>query len=195
VAPSEKYLGTPRTAYPVIAACIVILIILSVCRAVFLPLKTEEVIVRVRPGDTTRIISHKLKAEHVIRSAFWFDVITALTKSDRKLKSGRYVFGGDVSIMQTVDKIRHGKSTLLHLTIPEGFSLKSVLRTMTKAGIAPYDSLKAIANDPVLIKNLTGGEHPSLEGFLYPETYTFDIDIAPADIFALMSRQFFCPAQ
>jgi UPF0755 protein len=42
-----------------------------------------------------------------------------------------------------------------------------------------------------VVKRLTGFEAVSLEGFLYPETYAFDIDIQPEQMFALMTAQFF----
>ena len=108
---------------------------------VFVPLKTDERIIRIKQGETTKTIAQTLKANHIVRSEFWFHVLARLTKSDRQLKSGRYVFGGNVSIMQTIIKIKSGTSTLLHLTIPEGFSLYATLKQLEKSGVGSYDSL------------------------------------------------------
>jgi len=158
---------------------------------IFMPVNTSEVIVRIKQGESTRTIAGKLKKDHVIRSAFWFDVLARLSNSDRQLKAGRYVFGGNISLLQTIFRIREGRSTLIHLTIPEGFSLYRTVKAMEKSGIGSYDSLMAIATNRTLVKRLTGFDLPTLEGFLYPETYTFDIDIEPEQIFGLMTKQFY----
>ena len=183
-----------------IKAHLIVLLLVTLCSlAVFsvigynilIPLNTNEVIIRIKQGETTKSIAHYLKANHIIRSAFWFDVLARVSKSDRQLKAGRYVFGGNVSIMQTILKIRTGNSTLLHLTIPEGFSLFSTLKQMEKSGIGRYGDLLAVATDPMVVKKLTGHNWKTLEGVLYPETYAFDIDLQPEEIFAIMTKEFF----
>jgi len=179
-------------SYVIIALCsILLLLVLLSAFNLFVPVRTNEVIVRIKPGETTRTIAHKLKEGGIIRSSIWFDVLARITNSDRQLKAGRYVFGGNVNLIETINKIKAGRSTLIHLTIPEGFSLFRTLKQMEKAGIASYDTLLAIATNPLLVKQLTGFEKPTLEGFLYPETYAFDIDLEPAKMFALMTSQFF----
>lgn len=180
-----------RIANYIVLGLGILVVLALIASNIFKPLNTGEIIVRIKQGETTRTIAHELKANNVIRSAFWFDVLARITKSDRNLKAGRYVFGGNVSIMQTIIKIRQGNSTLLHLTIPEGFSLYSTLKAMEKSGIGSYDSLLTVATDPHVVKKLTGLNLTTLEGFLYPETYAFDIDLAPEEIFAVMTKEFF----
>lgn len=173
-----------------ILAMMMIIVILATLYTIFMPLNTGEVIVRIKQGDNTKVIAAKLKQSHVIRSAFWFDVFSRLTGSDRHLQAGRYVFGGNVSIMQTIYKIREGRSTLIHLTIPEGFSLYQTLKQMEKSGFGTYDSLLAIATNPEVVKRLTSFDWKTLEGCLYPETYAFDADVNPEQVFSLMTAQF-----
>jgi UPF0755 protein len=158
---------------------------------IYKPVSTQEIIIRIKPGENTSSIARQLKAKGIIRSPFWFDILARLTDCDRKLKAGRYVFGGNVSLMQTINKIREGRSTLIHLTIPEGFSLYNTCKQMERTGIAPYNELMQIATDPVLVKKLTGFDAETLEGFLYPETYAFDIDLAPQAVFTQMTKLFF----
>ncbi|MFO7660155.1 MAG: endolytic transglycosylase MltG [Candidatus Cloacimonadaceae bacterium] len=173
-----------------ILAMMMIIVLLATLYTIFMPLNTGEVIVRIKQGDNTKVIAAKLKQSHVIRSAFWFDMLSRLTGSDRHLKAGRYVFGGNVSIMQTIYKIKEGRSTLIHLTIPEGFSLYQTLKQMERSGFGNYDSLLAIATSPEVVKRLTGFDWKTLEGFLYPETYAFDADVKPEQVFSLMTSQF-----
>jgi len=171
-----------------------VLLVITLCiigYIVFTPVQSPERAVRINQGESTKLISDKLKESGVIRSAMWFDITARITKSDRKLKAGRYVFGGNISIWRSLKKIRDGQSSLLHITIPEGFSLYKTIRQMEKSGISTFDSLYAISHNPILVEKLTGQRRSSLEGFLYPETYVFDIDIKPEEIFTLMTREFF----
>jgi UPF0755 protein len=185
-----KYVKAHHLMLTLLALGLVILIAFTAYN-IFAPLNTNEIIIRIKQGGSTKSIAQELKANHIIRSAFWFDVLARLSRSDRHLKAGRYVFGGNVSIMQTIIKIREGRSTMMHLTIPEGFSLFRTIKQLETSGVGSYDSLLAVASDPKVIKNLTGHNWKSLEGFLYPETYTFDIDLKPEQIFAIMTEQFF----
>lgn len=181
---------------PIIVLIILLLLmglgsISFVAYELYAPLQTDEVIIRIKQGESTKTIARNLKQNEIIRSAFWFDVMVRITHSDRQLRSGRYVFGGNVSIVQTVKQIKKGSSAYLHLTIPEGFSLFQTCKQMERSGIAPYEKLMQTASDPVLIKKLTGYRYQTLEGFLYPETYAFDIDLAPEQIFTQMTALFF----
>lgn len=184
-------LKKPLKYIPVIFGTLLLFFIACTVFTVFFPIRTPEVIVRIKHGDNTHKISQKLKEGGVIRSAFWFNLLARLTESDRQLKAGRYVFGGNLSIWQTVTRIRDGKSSLIHLTIPEGFSLYKTLRRMERSGISTYDSLMVLATDKKMVKTLTGYDWPTLEGVLYPDTYTFDVELLPEQIFSLMIKQFY----
>ena len=157
----------------------------------FAPLKANEVILRIRPGENTRIIARKLRQAGVIRSTTGFYLLARLTKSDHHLRAGRYVFGGNISLWQSIKQIKRGSSLYLHLTIPEGFSLYQTCKQMERSGIASYDTLLSIATNATVVERLTGFHVTSLEGFLYPETYAFDIDLSPEAIFSQMTRLFF----
>lgn len=184
-------INTPKSLFLILSVLFIVMIFSSIAYDVLVPVNTNEIVVRIRQGESTKSIASKLKQNQVIRSAFWFDVLTRLSKIDRKLKSGRYVFGGNINLLQTITKIKEGHSTLIHLTIPEGFSLHRIVKAMEKHKISTYDSLMAIATNPVIVKQLTGQERQTLEGFLYPETYSFDIDLEIEQIFGLMTNQFF----
>ncbi|HPX10300.1 MAG TPA: endolytic transglycosylase MltG, partial [Candidatus Cloacimonas sp.] len=74
---------------------------------------------------------------------------------------------------------------------PEGLSLYKTLKKIDASGLATYDELYSSATNPLLIKKLTGFEVSSLEGFLYPETYRFPIEISPDSILAIPAGEFF----
>jgi UPF0755 protein len=55
---------------------------------------------------------------------------------------------------------------------PEGATLSELARVFEAARLAPADDVIRAANDPAVLKTL-GVEGPSLEGYLFPDTYQF----------------------
>ena len=120
-----------------------------------------------------------------------FIVLAKLRSADRDLKIGSYIFGGRTNLWQSVTRLQTGKSSAIRITFPEGMSLYRNLKKIDRSGLMPYDSLLAAATNPLLVKRLTGFDAPSLEGFLYPETYSFSIDLCADSILAIQTAELF----
>ncbi|HRY84651.1 MAG TPA: endolytic transglycosylase MltG [Candidatus Cloacimonadota bacterium] len=181
-----------RIHYIIIGALALLLLICGFLGLkIFSPLNTDEVLLRVERGDNAGVIASKLSDAGLIRSPRLFRLLAKITGADRKLKAGVYKFGGKINLLRTVQRLQGGHSHSLSLTIPEGLSLYAVLHKISKSGLADYDSLAAVANDPVVIKRLTGMDLPSLEGFLYPETYRIELGTSPEDILKIQTTEFF----
>ncbi len=172
-------------------AAFLLLVLAAFAYIVFIPHFSDERIVNIRPGDTARVIATKLSDAEIIRSRTMFIVLVKLRKADRDLKTGSYIFGGHANLWQAVSRLREGKSEAIVITFPEGLSLFKTLKKIDRSGLMPYDSLMAAARNPQLIARLTGFEVPSLEGFLYPETYSFSIDLSADSILAIQTTEFF----
>lgn len=155
------------------------------------PHSSEERIVNIHPGDNARVIAGKLAKADIIRSETVFLLLTKLRKADRDLKIGSYIFGGRASLWQTVSRLQEGKSEAITITFPEGLSLFKTFKKIDRSGLMPFDSLMAAAKDAALVKRLTGLDVPSLEGFLYPETYSFSIALSADSILATQTTEFF----
>jgi UPF0755 protein len=173
------------------AAALLCLCAATLMYLVLIPSFTEETIVNIRPGENARGIAVKLSEANIIRSKTMFILISKLRSADRNLKPGSYIFGGTANLWQTVSRLRDGKSEAIIITFPEGLSLYKTLKKIDRSGLMPYDSLYASATNPALIKRLTGFDLPSLEGFLYPETYSFSIAMCADSILALQTAEFF----
>jgi len=167
------------------------LILCTILYLVFIPHFADERIVNIRPGDNARIIGSKLVKADIIKSKTMFVLLSKVRRADKNLKPGSYIFGGRTYLWQTVSRLRSGKSESIIITFPEGYSLFKTLRKIDHSGLMPFDSLMASARNPVLVKRLTGFDLPSLEGFLYPETYNFSIDLSADSILAIQTTEFF----
>lgn len=173
------------------AALIGCAIIILLCLAIFLPRASDEKIVNIRPGDNARVIAAKLADSGIIGSKSMFIVLTKLRGADRNLQIGSYIFGGRANLWQTVSRLLEGKSEAITITFPEGLSLYKTLKKIDRSSLMPYDSLRYAATDTSLVRRLTGFQVPSLEGFLYPETYSFSIALSADSILAIQTQEFF----
>ncbi|HNX01445.1 MAG TPA: endolytic transglycosylase MltG [Candidatus Cloacimonadota bacterium] len=173
-----------------LAVLVIVIVILSQCFLIFVPAHSTETIITIKSGETATGIGHDLAKKHIIRSGFWFKVLSRVTHSDRYLKPGKFVFGGYTNLTQTLAKIRNGKSLTLTITIPEGLSTYKTFQILAHSGIASYLEFEKLNSDSSFVRKLTGHDYGSLEGFLYPETYKFSSTVTPDTVLAELVHEF-----
>ncbi len=175
---------------PIILA-ILLTLVAVVLWNIFAPLRSHQVVLRIKPGDNAATIAQALKDKRIIRNQELFVILAKLRKSDRQLKAGTYSFGGHLNLIDTIKLLEDGNTEAIRITIVPGFSLYRSLRRIDASGLASYDSLLTRAQDPIFIKQLTGMNITSLEGFMLPETYIFDIRSPVDSLLSIPVREFF----
>lgn len=148
----------------------------------------EAVRVTIPPRATMRVASDSLAKAGVIHFPKLFRVYASVRRSDRGIKSGTYALHRDAGWNFVLDALRGGKGIVHIVTIPEGFSLSQIASALaTKLGV-PVDSVIAAASDTALLHRLDVPT-PTLEGYLFPDTYIFpDRTTARAAIDAMAHR-------
>ena len=133
---------------------------------------TSDNIVLISPKSGTTVISKKLKAAGVIRSARSFRLYAILTGGARKLKAGEYAFSVKSSLKQVAEKLVNGEVMAHAITIPEGFTVTQIAALLEKEGLVTAEEFVQAAQDPA---GTDQWEIPgeTLEGFLFPDTYKF----------------------
>jgi len=139
--------------------------------------------------STARTIAELLKEKRIISYATPFLVVAKFTHADRKLKAGLYRLNPRMSIWRILDVLTKGESELLVLKIPEGYTAEQIGQELEKLNVATAADFLKEAKDPALLKSF-GISGPSLEGFLYPETYRIPVGASVADLMGLLVQQF-----
>lgn len=166
-------------------------LLLSLLGSLFLPLRSDQIAIRIRSGDNAATIGQRLREGGIIRSARLFRIMASLRGTDRRLIAGTYSLGGNHSLFQTLRLLEKGNVSAVKITFPEGLSLHKTLQRIERSGLAAYAELHQLATDSLFVEKLTGFRAPSLEGWLYPETYFFPLDVGPEEILCQMAEQFF----
>ena len=101
------------------------------------------------------------------------------------LQAGEYRFDGPASPLEVLERLRLGDVLLHAVTIPEGLVMEEIARRFADAGLADYDSLLGVMQDPTPIRDLVP-EAEHLDGYLFPDTYHFPRGEEPERIVAAM---------
>jgi UPF0755 protein len=117
---------------------------------------SEQTVVQVERGASSRQIAAQLVTQGVIRDASFFLLAHRLLPDDDPLKAGEYAFAPGVTLREVVAQIRTGATFVRRITIPEGLSSHQIVAMVTKTdGLSGrIDAIPA-------------------EGTLLPETYYF----------------------
>ena len=126
--------------------------------------------VTVPSGASMRLAADSLEKAGVIGSAKLFRLYAKVTKRDRSIKAGTYILDRGASWDEIVDALVAGKGIVLTLTIPEGWDLKTIVPAISRVMKVPAAALDSAARDAALIRQLEV-PIPTLEGYLFPETY------------------------
>jgi len=126
--------------------------------------------VTVPSGASLRLAADSLEAAGVIGSAKLFSVYAKVTGRDRSIKAGTYILDRRASWDDVVNALVAGKGIVLTLTIPEGWDVKTIVPAISRVMKVPEAELETAVRDTALLRRLNVPT-PTLEGYLFPETY------------------------
>ncbi len=94
------------------------------------------------------------------------------------VRPGRYQFNAPVYPWYAARILHRGVAAAseIEVTIPEGRRLPEIARILDRAGVVKERDFLGLCRDPALVRELTGRDVESLEGYLFPDTYKFRPD-------------------
>ena len=137
------------------------------------PGEGEERIFEVLPGEGFYRVASRLEQQQLISSALKFKILARLSGRAESLRVGEYAVRSDLRPIELLDILSSGKSIERQITFPEGANILEIANSIEAKGIGRKDEFLHKVRDPVLIENLLGEKLPSLEGYLFPETYKY----------------------
>ena len=165
---SARRNGTQRARRIIAGAATVVAMTMLSCRGT----GTGDVRVLVPRGATLRVAAESLAKAGVVQNATAFRLYGMLRGSDRSIRAGTYVFKRGTSWGEVLDDLRGGKGLEHAITIPEGWSLLQIVPQLARVLEVPVDSVRAAVRDTALLHRLDVPT-PTLEGYLFPDTYVF----------------------
>jgi len=120
-------------------------------------------------GTGTRQMAGALAKGGVIEAPWEFELIR-LFRSSANLQAGEYRFDRPASPLEVFDRIARGDVFYYELVVPEGKNLFEIGDLVRDLRLFSSEDFIRAARDPSMIRDLDP-RAPSLEGFLFPNTY------------------------
>jgi UPF0755 protein len=149
---------------------------------------TGKVRVTIKQGDTGETIARTLTDAGVTRTPQAFYQLLLSTKPDPVFQPGVYQLRRHMSAHSALTLLQDPKSRLARtLLIREGDRETTILQNAATATHLPLAQLQAAASNPA--KFGLPPQAKTLEGYLFPATYTFDPGVTPDQVIgALVDR-------
>lgn len=136
---------------------------------------SQDVVYEVTPGKGFSSVAKELEEKGLIKDAFLFNIYARLTGERAKLKVGEYLLKTNMVPTEVMAVISSGKSIARSFTVSEGLSIYEIANLYEQQKFGTAAEFLKWVRDPQLIKTLLGQNksenYPSLEGYLFPETY------------------------
>ena len=155
----------------------------------------ETVTVSIAQGSGTSAIAQELKDAGLIGNTTLFKLYS---RTHGRYQYGDFTLEKGSSYQELIDALCSTVSyrETVKLTLPEGWNSFQMAKAAAEAGLCTEEEYLAAANaidyDFDWMKDISTDENKLtvLEGFLYPETYSFYTDATARDIVATQLREF-----
>lgn len=148
--------------------------------------------IKVARGMATHEVFEHLSASGVIGRSWPLRIYARLSGSGPNIKAGEYRFPSPITPLEVLRKLEKGEQRLSRLTIVEGWTrwdIAAQLVRLPELRLQNADEAMSLLNDPTLIRDLDP-EAQNLEGYLYPDTYSFPPDARPQAVVSAMVARF-----
>jgi len=146
---------------------------------------TGSVTVSIKDGDIGSNVATTLYKAGVVKTSDAFYSLLLKTKPDPVFQPGVYSLKKQMSAKAALAALEDPKNKLARtVAIPEGTAEADILASVAKVTSIPLAELQAAAAAPATFG--LPSEAKSLEGFLFPATYTFDPGVTAHDVLKTM---------
>ncbi|MCB2193043.1 MAG: endolytic transglycosylase MltG [Deltaproteobacteria bacterium] len=145
-------------------------------------------LVEIAKGASLAQAAKTLAEAGIVDNARLFQLAGRLTVDHGPIKAGEYELSPAMSAARILGFLRSGRVKLHYVLIPEGFTLEQIAARLGQGGIADAEQVRGLAQDPAFAAEL-GVKQPTLEGYLFPDTYRFPRHLgARAALSAMVNR-------
>ncbi|HEY1404925.1 MAG TPA: endolytic transglycosylase MltG, partial [Pyrinomonadaceae bacterium] len=141
-------------------------------------------------GSTPDETISRLSSSGIIGRVWPLRLYIRLSGVGPRLKAGEYRFPSPISPLGVLRKLEEGEQRLARFTVIEGWTRWDIAAAMARIPelkLAGAEEALALMNDTSDIRDLDP-QAPNLEGYLYPDTYSFPPDTSARAMIAAMVR-------
>lgn len=150
----------------------------------------QTVQVRLPDEPSEADVTRALWQGGVIDHPWVFHGLMVVTRARAMVHTRTLRFRDDLAPRVVLRALLSGSAGLVRVTIPEGYNRFDIARRLEAAGVCTRDDFLRATGSPEIAAQMGFEGAPSLEGFLYPDTYDLGIEIPAARVVERMTRVF-----
>ncbi len=154
------------------------------------PAVSEDRVVDIPKGRGLRSISALLEDEGVIGNRTLFMLYVIGKGWQDRLKAGEYGFKRGDTMAKVALKLSAGDVIVHKVTVPEGLNVRETAALLGRSGVLDPDEFLAAARDPKILDSLPGRSVTGIEGYLFPDTYSYAKGVTAAEFVRMMVSRF-----
>lgn len=152
-----------------------------------LGLNKEYVSIEITIDDDTdfNAVVDQLEEEGLIQYKFLFKLYAQFSHAADKIAPGTYMLNTEMDYHALVSSMGSSSATRQEadITIPEGYSIDQVFQLLDDRGVTSVEKLRDMAANWDYafdwLQDIPLGDYHRLEGYLFPDTYTFQLGENP----------------
>ena len=149
----------------------------------------ERVEINIPKGVTLSQIGNILKEESIISNKRTFTMAVKSLGHEKNIPAGRYVLHNALNNRAIINQLVYGVPSLKSITVLEGWNIYQIANELEKELKISKKTFLRLCNDQRVIK-LFDLEGNTLEGYLFPDTYTFAEGVDPYLVLTRMVNEF-----
>ncbi len=143
--------------------------------------------IHIRSGMSFAQILELLEKSDLIRNPWLFHLQARLRGGANRIQAGVYELKAPMSAREIYRRLSEGRVARRTLTIPEGYNVREIARTIRRVKLADEAEILRLSEDPSFLKELKI-PGTSIEGYLFPDTYYFPVGVSAKKILGFMVR-------
>lgn len=155
-----------------------------------------SIIITIYDDDDLDRVSEKLKSAGLIKYPSLFKIYANLADAMEKINPGTYTLNTLYDYNALVDSMASNASRVTaKVVIPEGYNARQIFQLLERQGVTTVAALEQAVKrvDPQkywFLEDLDNTQENWLEGYLFPDTYTFYLNHNPDEVVARLLTNF-----
>lgn len=145
--------------------------------------------IKIKTGMEFHEIAVNLYKNKIIENIGFFKLTARLTQTMNRLKAGKYMIPHGLSNWSVIKLLTEGKVQLERITIPEGRTFEYYASILQEKIEIDSTTFCELVHDSSFTRNL-GIDAPTLNGYLFPDTYFFTWGMSEKQCIQVMVNQF-----
>jgi UPF0755 protein len=178
--------------WPLPVGLVIAAILMLIITAIFQTARTVSngIVFILTKNETAHSVALRLKENGIIDNPAKFILWAKLLNYERKLKKGKYNLTQGIDELAALKILVESAKAEILVTIPEGKTMEQTANILEEHNICSKKDFLTQAQDKTFLTKI-GIKGKSAEGYLFPDSYEFEISSEPKEVLTRMIKQFF----